>query len=209
LKQGSDKDSFGLVTSVCRPVAFQEKADTARVGATSVAGKHAARRKGFTVLELLVVTFIIAVLVSLSFPVYGLIRRKAEAAACAANMKSLFSALQMHTTDKGYWPQPPASALGNEDDFWNFWITVLAEYDVTEETWMCPTYKRLSAEDDSSKRKATYLPTGFDAVSPLTPYRWGNQPWLVEIGDHHGDGPLMLRPDGAVIPFSMEIPDKS
>ena len=209
MKQGSDNDSFGLAASVCRPVAFQEKAETARVGAIPATGEHAARRKGFTVLELLVVTFIIAVLVSLSFPVYGLIRRKAEVAACAANMKTLFSALQVYTTDKGHWPQPPASALGDEDKFWDFWIAVLAEYGITEETWMCPTYKRLSKEDDISKRKATYLPAGFDAVSALTPYRWGNQPWLIEIGDHHGDGPLMLRPDGSIVPFSMGTPDES
>lgn len=207
MKQGSDNVSFGLSPSGCRPVDFQGKGDPSRADDPLARGENARPGKGFTILELLVVTFIIAVLVSISFSVYGLIRRKAEAAACAANMKSLFSALQVYTTDKGHWPQPPASALGDEDKFWNFWITVLAEYDVTEETWMCPTYKRLSSEKDSRKRKATYLPTGFDKVNALTPYRWSNQPWLVEIGDHHGDGPLMLKPNGAVVPFSMEIPD--
>jgi prepilin-type N-terminal cleavage/methylation domain-containing protein len=183
--------------------------DPAQGDDSLVAGARRQAGKGFTILELLVVTFIIAVLVSLSFPLYGLIRRKAEQAACAANMKTLFAALQVYTTDKGHWPQPPASALADEDRFWDFWTAALAEYDITEEIWMCPTYKRLSSEADGEKRKATYLPAGFDAVSPLTPYRWGNQPWLMEIGDHHGDGPLMLRPDGSIVPFSMEMPGES
>ncbi len=183
--------------------------DPARGDDSLVAGVRCQGARGFTILELLVVTFIIAVLVSLSFPLYGLIRRKAEQAACAANMKSLFAGLQVYTTDKGHWPQPPASALADEDKFWDFWTTVLAEYDITEDIWMCPTYKRLSSEADSAERKATYLPAGFDAVSPLTPYRWGNQPWLMEIGDHHGDGPLMLRPDGSIVPFSMEMTGES
>lgn len=208
MKQSPEKVSFGLSPSGCRPVGFTADNDPARADDPLGGGARRQGGRGFTILELLVVTFIIAVLVSLSFPVYGLIRRKAETAACAANMKSLFAGLQIYTTEKGHWPQPPASALGDEDKFWDFWMTVLAEYDITEETWMCPTYRRLSSEADLEKRKATYLPTGFDAVNALTPYRWGNQPWLMEIGDHHGDGPLVLRPDGSIRPFSMGIPDE-
>lgn len=154
--------------------------------------------------ELLLVIGLIAVLASIVLALSKSMRNRAEKAACIANMKSIFTALAAYTNDNKHWPQPPGSALADEELFWDFWITVLGEdteYGVPEKTWVCPTYRRLSAGKDYIERTSTYLPAGFDAVSAATPYRWGNQPWLMEIGNHHGKGALVLYPDGSVVPL--------
>ena len=157
----------------------------------------------------MLVAAIIIVLSSVLFAVTGSLRRKAEKAACVANMKSIFAALATYTTDNGRWPQVPESVLVDEEKLSEWWIAVLDEYDISEKTWMCPTYKRLSsAKAESGKAKICYIPTQFDAASPMTPYKWANQPWLMEIGDHHGKGALILRPDGSVTPFSLAPPDQ-
>ena len=150
-------------------------------------------------------TFIIATLVALSFPVYNSIRNKAERAACAAKMKSLFTAFQSYVVIEGHWPQPGANVLADEEKLMEFWMQTFAEspYDIPEETWMCPTYERLIAGKEGVKRKNCYAVTLFDAVNNLTPYRYANQPWLMEIGNNHGEGALILRPDGTVKPHPL------
>ncbi len=163
---------------------------------------------GFTLIELMLVIAIITVLSSVLFAITGTLRRKAEAAACAANMKSIFAALGTYTTDHGHWPQVPEGIKLDEQKLTKWWIATLSEYDISEDTWTCPTYKRLSsARAKSGETKLCYTPTQFDAASALTPYKWGNQPWLMEIGDHHGKGAFILRPDGSVRPFSLESPE--
>lgn len=168
---------------------------------------RAGARRGFTLIELLLSIALIAILATVMFTLTGGLRRRAEAAACMANMKTLFTALASYTTDNKHWPQPPESVLGNEEDFWNFWIKVLEPYGVSKETWMCPTYKRLTSDDEEGIMRTTYTPTGFGASSPSVPYRW-NQPWLMEIGDHHGRGPLVLYPDGSIRPFAIRPKDE-
>ena len=148
---------------------------------------------------------LIAILTASAFALTKGLRNKAEQARCIANMKSIFAALAAYTNDYKHWPQPPAGSLADEDKFWDFWFEALDEYDIDEDTWMCPTYKRLSHKEGSDKRRSSYMPAGFDGKSPATPYRWANQPWLMEIGDHHGKGPFVLRPDGSVRPFNNEM----
>ena len=70
------------------------------------------------------------------------------------------------------------------------------------------TIRLRSRTKDEEELKGTYLPTRFSASSPMAAYRWGNQPWLVEIGDHHGEGMLVLFPDGSVRPFSVGFFEK-
>ena len=160
-------------------------------------------KRGFTLLELMLSLAIIAVLVTMMFALVGGLRKRAESAACMANMKTLFAGLGSYTMEYRHWPQPPIDSLGEEDKFWEFWFGILEEYDVRKETWICPTYARLSAVEDEEDKKGTYLPTGFDASSPRTPYKFANQPWLMEIGNHHGKGPLVIYPDGSIRPFSI------
>ena len=163
--------------------------------------------EGFTIIELLISVSIIAVLASMILALNGTIRNKAEQAACVANMRSLFTALSAYNNDNGHFPQAPNSK--DEESIWDFWFTTFEdEYDIPRKTWICPTYRRLNKTKDEEELKGTYVPTRFSASSALAAYRWGNQPWLVEIGDHHGKGMLVLFPDGSVRPFSVGFFEK-
>ena len=157
---------------------------------------------GFTILELLISVSIIAVLAAMILALSDTIRRRAEQAACVGNMRSLFAALSAYNTDNGHFPQAPEN--NDEQAFWDFWFeTFEEEYDIPKKTWICPTYRRMNPGVEEENMKGTYVPTRFSKSSALAAYRWPNQPWLVEVGDHHGKGMLVLFPDGSVRPFSI------
>ena len=51
------------------------------------------RRKGLTLMELLIVVAIIAALAALLFPVFQSVRERAYIASCTSNLKQLYNAL--------------------------------------------------------------------------------------------------------------------
>ncbi|MGI6384578.1 MAG: type II secretion system protein [bacterium] len=57
------------------------------------------RRRGFTLVELLLVIVIMAVLMAILVPVFGRARENAKRASCAANLHQLGIALKMYRTD--------------------------------------------------------------------------------------------------------------
>ncbi len=171
------------------------------------------RAVAFTLAELIITVAIIGILASIVFAATSTLRRKAEMAGCMANMRTLFVALDSYTQDHGHWPQVPISRRGDEKQFWEFWLNVLNDYeDVTLDTWQCPTYRREStAAREAGERveKGTYLPAGFDASGPGVPYGFsGRVPWLMEVGDHHGRGMLVIYPDGSIRPFEARSLDQ-
>ncbi len=58
-------------------------------------------RRGFTLVELLVVVGIIALLVGLLLPVLGSARRSGEAAVCGSNLRQLHAAVVLYANDHG------------------------------------------------------------------------------------------------------------
>ena len=83
-------------------------------------------RTGFTMIEMLIVVGIIAVLVSMVFPLVGKIREQARAAACQSNERQIYLASVAFSADHGRLPRPPRvwDAASSTDPVvrdWNIW----------------------------------------------------------------------------------------
>jgi prepilin-type N-terminal cleavage/methylation domain-containing protein/prepilin-type processing-associated H-X9-DG protein len=71
-------------------------------------------RRGFTLIEILVVIAIIAILAAILFPVFSRARAKARQATCASNLKQLATAMEMYVSD--YDETLPGAPNGNGGD---------------------------------------------------------------------------------------------
>ncbi|MGQ9731798.1 MAG: type II secretion system protein [Candidatus Zipacnadales bacterium] len=65
------------------------------------------RKRGFTLIEMLVVIAIIVVLMAIIFPVYSVVRRRARETQCVSNLNQLMVALKQYREDHGKYPSTP------------------------------------------------------------------------------------------------------
>jgi prepilin-type N-terminal cleavage/methylation domain-containing protein len=163
----------------------------------------ARRTSGWTLIELLIVIAIMAVLVTVTVSAaWRKLQQRAERFKCESNLRSFFVALNAYMMDHEQWPQMPEKIFekGSRDDYWEWWFDTLKDYQITEDHWLCPTDRREvranQKPEEQEKFQSSYAPTNFDS-GPNTPRAW-NQPWLLERGDFHGSGNLMIMPDGSI-----------
>ncbi len=102
---------------------------------------HAARRRGFTMAELLVVMGLIAMLSSLLLPVLGKARAAANATKCLSNLRQMGTAWTMYAAaSRGQLPSHLFGAVPGKPDLpWNgSWLGLLDANAVRGEVLLCP-----------------------------------------------------------------------
>ena len=155
------------------------------------------REKAFTLLELLTCVIVVAILLVMLAPVYFQIVRRMERSKCMGNLKSLHVAADLYLQEHHMWPQVGTQGVDPKTVATN-WIATLQPYGLTQINWVCPTMQKLLQNpdlNDPENARVDYMGTPFDN-KPTTPMRWSTQPWFIETGDVHGNGNLMVFPDG-------------
>lgn len=71
-------------------------------------------RKGFTLVELLIVLAIIGLLAALIFPAFKRAQENSSQASCASNLKQIYQAVQLYRQDEKYFPSSFAFLLPND-----------------------------------------------------------------------------------------------
>lgn len=167
-----------------------------------ISSRHA-RSAGVTLLELLTVIVVIAILAAMLLPAVAGMASRMERAKCTMNLRSLYIATEFYLQDRKEWPQidPKLSGDKSSDEYARQWIAALEPYKLSKESWHCPTVQKLMAPtqtgDKTPKERIDYFPTPFDNKQ-ITPHRWAEQPWFIERGAMHGEGNLMVFPDGSI-----------
>lgn len=157
------------------------------------------RHRGFSVTELLVTIGVVALLVSISVPLYETFQERARKARCISNLRNIHAGLLGYLTDKGHWPQMEEDKYDfTEKQFFEFWVDATEPYGCGEDAWACPSDRALDRLSPQKRKTyiGSYVTTRFDKKAQ-TPLRW-NQPWVIERGDFHGQGQHILLPDGSV-----------
>jgi prepilin-type N-terminal cleavage/methylation domain-containing protein len=156
--------------------------------------------KAFTILELAVVLVVIAIIVVLSFPLLAAYRTRSERIGCTSNLRSLYIAASSYINAAGHWPQISNNQT-NSSEYTEQWYQVLKPYGIARINWVCPSVQRLNGHpnlDLKDKARLDYFATPFDSQQN-TPYKWPTQPWFIERGNMHGEGNLVLFPDGSIL----------
>lgn len=91
---------------------------------------------------------------------------------------------------------------GSEEPFWQWWYAKLKPYHIGERQSMCPSDRRERnanlKPEERDVYESSYLPTMFESGATV-PYEYMSQPWVIERGEFHSEGNLMIMPDGRVI----------
>lgn len=163
------------------------------------------KRTGFTLLELVAVVAIVLILITLLSAVISRLPGVGDRVRCTANLRGLAVAFNNYIEDNGYWPRQPNFSHTQQKEYEDWWLKEMKPYDVSEKTWQCPAIVRLGKiQANGTSPRVQYSPTMFDS-KPGTARKWPNMPWLIEIANVHGHGPLMILPDGSVHDYDLYV----
>jgi prepilin-type N-terminal cleavage/methylation domain-containing protein len=155
--------------------------------------------RAFTLLELMTVILIVAILAVMLLPVYQQMQLRSSRSHCIENLRSLHVAADLYVQEHHFWPQIKNDGVSSQTVATK-WIAHLQPYGVAQINWICPAIQELLHNPDltnSQNVRIDYTATPFD-TKPTTPYQWAKQPWFVENGNMHGNGNLIIYPDGHV-----------
>lgn len=107
-------------------------------------------KRGFTLVELLVVLAIVGVLAALLFPAIRGMTGRADAVRCLANLKALGTALQLYLGENQQTMPTLVTARTNRSDPVPAIDTVLAQYVGDPKVFACPADSRIAAESGTS-----------------------------------------------------------
>ena len=122
------------------------------------------RRRGFTLLELLIVIAIIMVLAAILYPALGAVRERARQTVCLSNLRQIGTSLHMYAQDyDGIWPTSQFVTLLPEPPGFAtiYWNEVLRPYVRNRQVFYCPN------DENKFERDSSY---GWSY--PHMPYRW-------------------------------------
>lgn len=124
---------------------------------------------------------------------------------CTGNLRALAVALSNYIEDQGHWPKQPKFSHEEQSQYEDWWLKEMKPYDVPEKAWQCPAVLRLGKiQQRGHTPRIHYSPTMFDD-KPGTPRKWPTMPWLVEIANVHGHGPLVVLQDGSVHDWDLYV----
>lgn len=156
-----------------------------------------------TLLELMTVLALIGLLFLMILPIYPKIADTLEKYNCANNLRALHTAASAYIQDHQSWPQVANRNIFSPEHA-REWEAALEDYGIDRKNWVCPTIqKKLENPDltDDRNFRLDYIATPF-GPSQFEPFKYSTQPWFAERADVHGDGNLLIFPDGRVIPAS-------
>jgi prepilin-type N-terminal cleavage/methylation domain-containing protein len=160
--------------------------------------RHSTR--AYTLIEVLAVIAILAILATLFFPVVQRMMPRVERVQCANKLRNLHAVFAGYASEG--WPQLPAGvALGSmaEQKWWA--EKTKTDHGLSVKDWQCPTISREMKNLPVRERPLIhYLPTPFSG-EPNRANRANKStlmPWVIEIGNAHGQGNLILRQDGSI-----------
>lgn len=118
------------------------------------------------------------------------VRSRAEGARCMGNLRSLHTALSSYIQDHKSWPQEPEDLPRAAFSGW--WINALSPYTDNPGVWLCPTMAREAGiGPENADDVISYTPAK-NSRGQFQPHRWSRQPWMIEVGDYHGNGNHVL-----------------
>ena len=154
---------------------------------------------GFTLMELATVILIISILLVMLLPGFGYMKARADRTKCSQNLRNIYVSMSAYIQDHNGWPQIDPTTL-NTPAYPAAWIKALEPYHLGFQNWVCPSVQREMHDPDLTRQRnlrIDYLGTPFGPERHL-PFKFPRQPWFIERGDMHGDGQLILFPDGKV-----------